>query len=75
MKNNKNLLFYMLGRFMSYIGTGIQQVAIPLYILDITHSGIMMGIFLTSSFSKIFWRTRLEIICNFGHCNIFNRVI
>lgn len=45
MKNNKNLLFYMLGRFISYIGTGIQQVAIPLYILDITHSGIMMGIF------------------------------
>ncbi len=45
MKDNKNLLFYILGRFISYIGTGIQQVAIPLYILDITHSGIMMGIF------------------------------
>lgn len=45
MKLKKNLLFYMLGRFISYIGTGIQQIAIPLYILDITHSAIMMGIF------------------------------
>lgn len=45
MKLKKNLLFYVLGRFISYIGTGIQQIAIPLYILDITHSAIMMGIF------------------------------
>lgn len=45
MKLQKNLLFYMLGRFISYIGTGIQQIAIPLYILDITHSAIMMGVF------------------------------
>lgn len=45
MKLQKNLSFYMLGRFISYIGTGIQQIAIPLYILDITHSAIMMGIF------------------------------
>jgi MFS family permease len=35
----------MFGRFISYTGTGIQQVALPLYILDVTHSGIMMGIF------------------------------
>ncbi|AKN30363.1 MFS transporter [Clostridium carboxidivorans P7] len=45
MKLQKNLSFYMLGRFISYIGTGIQQIAMPLYILDITHSAIMMGIF------------------------------
>lgn len=45
MKLQKNLSFYMLGRFISYIGTGIQQIAIPLYILDVTHSAIMMGIF------------------------------
>lgn len=45
MKLQKNLSFYMLGRFISYIGTGIQQVAMPLYILDITHSAVMMGIF------------------------------
>ncbi|AWI04910.1 MFS transporter [Clostridium drakei] len=45
MKLEKNLSFYMLGRFISYIGTGIQQIAIPLYILDVTHSAIMMGIF------------------------------
>ncbi|NMM62507.1 MFS transporter [Clostridium sp. P21] len=45
MKLKRNLSFYMLGRFISYIGTGIQQIAIPLYILDITHSAIMMGLF------------------------------
>ncbi|WPC44337.1 MFS transporter [Clostridium sp. JS66] len=45
MKLEKNLSFYMLGRFISYIGTGIQQIAMPLYILDITHSAIMMGMF------------------------------
>lgn len=45
MKNTKNFILYMLGRFISYIGTGIQQIALPLYILDITHSGAMMGIF------------------------------
>lgn len=45
MKLQKNLSFYMLGRFISYIGTGIQQIAMPLYILDITHSAIMMGMF------------------------------
>ncbi|CAB1246324.1 MFS transporter [Clostridiaceae bacterium BL-3] len=45
MKYNRNLLSYMLGRFISYTGTGIQQIALPLYILDVTHSGIMMGFF------------------------------
>lgn len=45
MKYKRNLLLYMFGRFISYTGTGIQQVALPLYILDVTHSGIMMGIF------------------------------
>jgi DHA3 family macrolide efflux protein-like MFS transporter len=45
MKNKKNISMYMLGRFISYIGTGIQQIALPLFILDITHSGTMMGIF------------------------------
>jgi MFS family permease len=45
MKYKKNLQLYMLGRFISYMGTGIQQIALPLYILDVTHSGIMMGLF------------------------------
>lgn len=45
MKGKKNITLYMLGRFISYIGTGIQQIALPLFILDITHSGTMMGIF------------------------------
>ncbi|MBL4932190.1 MFS transporter [Clostridium paridis] len=45
MSSKRNFLLYMIGRFISYIGTGIQQIALPLYILDITHSGIMMGVF------------------------------
>ncbi|MCI1967908.1 MFS transporter [Clostridium luticellarii] len=45
MKYKKNFQLYMLGRFISYMGTGIQQIALPLYILDVTHSGIMMGLF------------------------------
>ncbi|MDD7793136.1 MFS transporter [Clostridium sp. 'White wine YQ'] len=45
MSSKRNFLLYIIGRFISYIGTGIQQIALPLYILDITHSGIMMGLF------------------------------
>lgn len=45
MENKRNITLYMMGRFISFIGTGIQQVALPLYILDVTHSGTMMGIF------------------------------
>lgn len=33
------------GRFISLIGSGIQMIAIPLYILDLTGSGTLMGVF------------------------------
>lgn len=42
-KRNFNL--YAIGRFVSLMGSGIQMIAIPLYILDLTGSGTMMGIF------------------------------
>lgn len=45
MQDRRNLILYLVGRFISLIGTGIQMIALPLYILDVTHSGIMMGIF------------------------------
>lgn len=45
MKDKRNLWLYISGRFISLIGTGIQMVALPLFILDLTHSGLMMGIF------------------------------
>lgn len=45
MKNKKNITLYLCGRLISLIGTGIQQVALPLFILDVTHSGILMGVF------------------------------
>lgn len=45
MKKNKNLWLYILGRFISLIGSGIQMIALPLYILDLTGSGTLMGVF------------------------------
>lgn len=33
------------GRFVSLIGSGIQMIALPLYILDLTGSGTLMGVF------------------------------
>ncbi|MDP4177448.1 MAG: MFS transporter [Bacillota bacterium] len=62
MKNNKNFWMYAVGRFISLIGSGIQMVALPLYILDLTGSGTLMGLFsmltivpslITSPFSGI----------------------
>src|SRR6056297_971765 len=43
--NKKNFYLYALGRLVSIIGSGIQQVAIPLFILDLTGSGTIMGTF------------------------------
>ena len=47
MKNSSkgNFRLFALGRLVSLIGTGIQMIAIPLYILDLTGSGAYMGIF------------------------------
>lgn len=45
MKKNKNLWMFLGGRFISLIGSGIQMIALPLYILDLTGSGTLMGIF------------------------------
>jgi len=41
----KNLLLFNFGRFISSIGSSIQYLAIPLYILDKTGLGIYIGIF------------------------------
>jgi DHA3 family macrolide efflux protein-like MFS transporter len=45
MKKNKNLWLFIGGRFISLIGSGIQIMALPLYILDLTGSGTLMGLF------------------------------
>lgn len=45
MKKNKNLWMYIGGRFISITGSGIQFMALPLYILDSTSSGTLMGVF------------------------------
>ncbi len=42
---NKNFWLYSIGWLVSILGSGIQAVAIPLYILDLTDSGSAMGFF------------------------------
>jgi hypothetical protein len=43
---NRNFLLYATGRLVSLIGTGIQDIAVPLFILDLTGSGTAMGTFM-----------------------------
>nr|WP_049753238.1 MFS transporter [Kosmotoga olearia] len=45
----RNFWLYAMGRLVSLIGSGIQSLALSLYILDITGSGTMMGTFLIMS--------------------------
>ncbi len=42
---NRNFILYAAGRVVSLMGSGIQNVAIPLYILRTTGSGLAMGTF------------------------------
>jgi len=42
---SKNFILYAAGRIISLMGSGIQNVAIPLYILRTTGSGLAMGTF------------------------------
>lgn len=46
MKDAKNFWLYTVGRLVSLIGSGVQDVAIPLFILDVTGSGTIMGTFM-----------------------------
>lgn len=46
MKLNRNFWLYAIGRFISQIGWAVQNVALPLYVLDTTKSGAMMSVFL-----------------------------
>ncbi|PNS00526.1 MFS transporter [Petrotoga miotherma DSM 10691] len=41
----RNFLLYSTGRLVSLIGSGVQLIALPLYILDLTGSGTLMGTF------------------------------
>lgn len=79
MSNKRNFTLYLAARFISLIGTGVQQIAIPLFILDLTHSGMLMGIFsvfvlvpnlIASPFAGIFGdrkdRKKIMIASDFG---------
>lgn len=78
-RHNRNFLMFMGGRFISLIGSGIQAIALPLYILDVTGSGTLMGLFsiltlapalLTAPFSGIIGdrknRKSIMIYTDFG---------
>lgn len=45
MHEKKNFFLYSFGRLVSMLGSGIQMIALPLFILDLTGSASMMGIF------------------------------
>jgi DHA3 family macrolide efflux protein-like MFS transporter len=42
-------LLYAAGRAVSVVGTNIQNIAVPLFILDLTGSGTVMGTFMIVS--------------------------
>ncbi|NJE42160.1 MFS transporter [Thermococcus sp. GR6] len=42
---NRNFWLFSVGRFISQLGWAVQEVALPLYVLDQTHSGGMMTLF------------------------------
>ncbi|MBL5982191.1 MFS transporter [Petrotoga sp. 8T1HF07.NaAc.6.1] len=44
-EQKRNFWLYATGRLVSLIGTGVQMIALPLYILDLTGSGTLMGTF------------------------------
>ena len=45
----RNFVLFLSGRFVSLMGSEIQRIAIPLFILQLTGSGTMMGLFLMFS--------------------------
>ncbi|QDA31463.1 MFS transporter [Thermococcus indicus] len=46
MSLNRNFWLFAVGRFISQLGWAVQDVALPLYVLDKTHSGSMMTLFI-----------------------------
>ncbi|EEB73214.1 MFS transporter [Thermococcus sp. AM4] len=42
----RNFWLFAIGRFISQLGWAVQDVALPLYVLDQTHSGSMMTLFI-----------------------------
>lgn len=46
MRFNRNFWLFALGRFVSQLGWAVQDVALPLYVLDQTGSGAMMSAFI-----------------------------
>lgn len=45
----RNFILFLSGRFVSLLGSEIQRIVIPLFILQLTGSGTMMGLFLMFS--------------------------
>lgn len=49
MITEKNFWLYTTGMFISLMGSGVQDIALPLFILDLTGSGTIMGTFMILS--------------------------
>lgn len=49
MRDNRNFWLFAMGRFVSLVGSGVQDGALPLFILDLTGSGTIMGTFMIIS--------------------------
>ncbi|MDI3474731.1 MAG: hypothetical protein PWQ95_459, partial [Thermococcaceae archaeon] len=46
MRFNRDFWLFAVGRFVSQLGWAVQDVALPLYVLDQTKSGSMMSLFI-----------------------------
>jgi Arabinose efflux permease len=55
----RNLFFFISGRLISLIGSGMQMIAMPLFILDLTGSGTLMGVFAMLSMIPMLLTSRL----------------
>jgi DHA3 family macrolide efflux protein-like MFS transporter len=46
MEDRRNFWLFSVGRLVSLTGTGVHNVAVPLFILDLTGSGLVMGMYM-----------------------------
>ena len=46
MEEKRNFWLFAMGRLVSLTGTGVHNIAVPLFILDVTGSGMVMGTFM-----------------------------
>ncbi|MBE6068190.1 MAG: MFS transporter [Clostridium lundense] len=68
---NKNFMLYLIGRMVSDIGTSIQMMIMPLYIIDIRGTAATIGLFSFISFLPTLLGYIQMIIILEGYWNVF----